>query len=208
MKRIVLLSVVASLALLVIGTSASAQTMIPRDLVATIACRGNTSACVKLDLYQKMASTGGTAAAAQGQSQSGAARSDNNPVTARRSRAAGGVENNPVDNGGGAAIAKVRYNSDQQRKLLAQSARRQAVANVPASQGARPAQADRVRNRMVRRGDDPTINNPDSTGHAAVQSRAQTSERAVSRSRLNVVENRMQSNLRAREITRHRPSDF
>ena len=55
MKKLIVLSMVASLATLAFGTNAEAQAVALKPMFATVACKGNTAACVKLGLYQKIA---------------------------------------------------------------------------------------------------------------------------------------------------------
>lgn len=185
MKRLMLLSLVASLATLALGTSAEAQTVATKPMFATIACRGNTAACVKLDLYAKMASTG--AGKAAGMSKSPANATSRNPGAARMGRAAaGGTENNPAMDGG-RTVLKTRSHTARAQGHGVQAARS---------------------NRLTRHGDNPTINNPNSSYRAPAQQRVHAVERVTSRTRLNAVNNRGQNVVHNREITRHRPTDF
>lgn len=204
MKRLMLLSLVASLATLAVGTSASAQTLATRPLFATVACRGNTAACVKLDLYSKIADTGGGVGMAKPSAVSAAsATSRGNSGAARMGKAAaGGTENNPAMDGG-RAVLKTRSHSDRALKKGVGLERKQVV------QQARPGHQSRARQvrGVARHGGDPTINNPDSSSRAPAQ-RARAVERVTSRTRLNASGNRAPDAVRSREITRHRPTDF
>ena len=121
MKRAMLLSVIAALAVLAFGATAAAQAQLPKaamkEKVLRVACKGNAAACTKLDLYQKMAATGSnTSAAARGGSSSGALRSH----AVHNGRAAGGAENNPAAESGSASRARA-----ERRELRTQTNHRQ-----------------------------------------------------------------------------------
>jgi hypothetical protein len=147
-----LLTVVASLATLFLCSTAAAQAIAnPKTKAVTTSCKGNAAACVKLDLYQKMAATAsGAGASAQGRSASGAAASHNNPATARQGRAAaGGVENNPSEGGGGSVIMKLEKNADRQARLMAKNGRQQAAPRFSAASQGR-AQLEVQQRQVVR----------------------------------------------------------
>jgi len=200
MKKVMVLTAVAFVATLVLGTTAEAQTLALKPLFATVACKGNTAACVNLDLYQKMADTGPSAGSAAATAQSSAATSNNNPVSARQGRsAAGGVENNPAEGGGGSMLLKLNKNASRQAARVGSRAR--------ANQRARVGQVATVRNPLERRGGNPTDNNPGSD-RAAAQPRPQTAERAVSNTRPSASERRGYDAVHARQVTRHRPTDY
>jgi len=131
MKKMMLLTAVVFVATMVLGTTAEAQTLALKPLFAAVACKGNTAACVKLDLYQKMASTGSTASAASSGASNGASASSN-PVTAVRGGAAGGVENNTVDGGGSSAAPRLQANSNHLARFASRGQRTvsQARANA------------------------------------------------------------------------------
>jgi len=214
MKKLIVLSMVASLATLAYGTSAQAQAVALKPMFATVACKGNTAACVKLGLYQKIAATGtsiGSATARVGADTARSAGNSNaaavNPATSRRGRSSGGVENNPAENGG-SALSKVYKNADMQAKLIAKNARARAVSENRAYQHARSGQVAHMRNRVMNRGGDPTINNPDSSGRAAVHRPMQNADRVNRASRLHSGDARAQQIIRARQNSRSRPTDF
>jgi hypothetical protein len=96
MKKKMLLGVVAALVTLALGTGANAQAAV-QNRIAKVKCPGNTAACIKLDLYQAMASTNagaGKAASSQGAARGAAPAS---LKSAMHKSSVGGVENNPMN---------------------------------------------------------------------------------------------------------------
>ena len=208
MKRLMLLAAVASLATLFVCASAAAQTaMAPQTRIMKVSCKGNSAVCTKLDLYQKMASTGGNVAASQGGAMN-SAEASHNPAAARQGQtAAGGVENNPAEGSGGSMIAKLNKNASRQVKMIAENGRHQSTSLMKANRPVRSAQAGHVRSRVMRRGEDPTGNNPFSSD-ATAQTRARSVERAASHARPSAGESRANHAVRARMTYRYNPSDF
>jgi hypothetical protein len=200
MKKMMLLTAVAFVATLALGTTAEAQTLTLKPMFATVACKGNTAACVKLDLYQKMADTGPSAGSAAAATPSGGASSHNNPVAARQGRStAGGVENNPAEGGGGSVMATLHKNAVRQAQRSASRAR---VSERSHAGAVRP-----VRNALERRGGNPTGNNP-TVERASAQSRSQAAARPVYLMRPSASERRHYDAVHQRMVTRHRPTDF
>jgi hypothetical protein len=132
MKKMLFVSVVAFLAIVFATATAAAQTTVaPKQIIRTVACKGDGEACFNLEIYQKMAVTAGSAAAPQAQASTGASAA-NNPVTERRTRAAGGVENNPTEDGGGSVQLTLQKNADRQNGGV-QATQRTKGANAPAN---------------------------------------------------------------------------
>jgi hypothetical protein len=204
MKKMMFLAAVVSLATLGLCTSAAAQTAVPKNRRAMVACHGDAESCMKLDLYQAMAATSPTAGSSMGRSSNtAAAASARKPASVHRSDPAGGVENNPADESSAFALAKMRKNADKQTKLLVKNNDLQARTNP----GARIVRQEALKNRLTHHGDDPTVNNPESDG-ATSRHHAVNAERPTTRPQVNRLDNKAPPAIRAREVTRHRPSDL
>jgi hypothetical protein len=121
MKKMVFLCAVAFVATLVLSTTATAQVVVPKAKIMTIACKGEAEACFNLDFQQKMATTGGNVSTAKPQASTGASTTANNPVTARRANAVGGVENNPAEDGAGSIQLTLNKNAERQQNGMAKA---------------------------------------------------------------------------------------
>ena len=198
MRKMMFLAAVASLTTLALSTGAAAQTSVPKDRRAMVRCPGDDASCVKLGLYQAMASTGSHGNAATANNGSANASIARRPASVHKSNPAGGVENNPASDSGAPMLMKMRKAAEKQAKLLAGN-------SLARSPSARFQRTDAVKNRMMHHGDNHPVHHPEGSTSSR---RHSSSEHNASRMQGNRLDSRAPAVLRARETTRYRPTEF